>query len=64
MDRTLDGQAFRMLTIIDELTRESLAIHVRRKLNSQDLSHVLGKPFLWHGSPEHTRSDNGPEFVT
>jgi len=39
MDRTHDGKAFRMLTIIDEFTRESLAIHVRRKLNSRDALH-------------------------
>ncbi|MCB1418400.1 MAG: transposase family protein [Notoacmeibacter sp.] len=63
MDRTHDGKAFRMLNIIDEFTRESLAIHVRRKLNSQDVLHVLGRLFLRHGPPEHIRSDNGPEFV-
>ena len=63
MDRTHDGKAFRILTIIDEFTRESLAIHVRRKLNSQDVLHLLGKLFLRHGPPKHIRSDNGPEFV-
>ena len=52
-----------MLTVIDEFTRECLAIHVRRKLNSQDVLHVLAKLFLRHGPPEHIRSDNGPEFV-
>jgi putative transposase len=63
MDRIHDGKAFRMLTIIDEFTRESLAIHVKRKLNSQDVLHMLGKLFMCHGRPEHVRSDNGPEFV-
>jgi len=63
MDRTHDGKAFRMLVVIDEHTRECLAIHVRRKLNSQDVLHVLGKLFVRHGAPEHIRSDNGPEFV-
>ena len=62
-DRTHDGKAFRMLTVIDEFSRESLAIHVDRKLNSQDVLHVLGKLFVRHGPPEHIRSDNGPEFV-
>jgi len=62
-DRTHDGRVFRMLTVIDEFTRECLAIHVRRKLNSQDVLHVLAKLFLRHGPPEHIRSDNGPEFV-
>lgn len=64
MDRTHDGKAFRMLTVIDEFTRESLAIHVRRKLNGQDVLHVLGKLFVTHGPPEHIRSDNGPEFIS
>ena len=63
MDRTHDGRAFRMLVVIDEYTRECLAIHVRRKLNSQDVLHVLAKLFARHGPPEHIRSDNGPEFV-
>lgn len=62
-DRTHDGKAFRMLTVIDEYTRECLAIHVRRKLNSQEVLSVLAKLFLRYGPPEHIRSDNGPEFV-
>ena len=63
MDCTPDSKAFRMLVVIDEHTRECLAIHVRRKLNSQDVLHVLGKLFVRLGAPEHIRSDNGPEFV-
>lgn len=63
MDRTHDGKALRMLTVIDEYTRECLAIHVRRKLNSQDVLHVLAGLFLRHGPPEHIRSDNGAEFI-
>ena len=43
MGRTHDGKAFRMLTAIDEYTRECLVIHVRRKLNSKDALYVLGK---------------------
>jgi len=62
-DRTHDGKVFRMLTVIDECTRECLAIHVDRKLNSQNVLHVLAKLFVRHGPPEHIRSDNGPEFV-
>jgi putative transposase len=62
-DRTHDGKAFRMLTVIDEYTRECMAIHVRRKLNSQDVLYVLSKLFLQHAPPQHIRSDNGPEFV-
>jgi len=63
VDRTHDGRAFRMLTIIDEYTRESLAIEVNRKLNSQNVMDVLSQLFLERGTPEYIRSDNGPEFI-
>jgi len=63
MDRTHDGKAFRMLTVIDEYTRECLAIQVKRKLNSQEVLYALSRLFLQHGPPQHIRSDNGPEFV-
>ena len=61
--RTDDGRAFRMLNIIDEFTRESLAIRVRRKLNSTDVIDVLTDLFILRGVPAYIRSDNGPEFV-
>jgi transposase InsO family protein len=63
MDRTHDGRAIRMLTIVDEYTRESLAIDVARRLNSQDVLYRLGELFVHRGSPEYIRSDNGPEFT-
>ena len=62
-DRTHDGKVFRMLCVIDEYTRECLAIRVERKLNSRDVLDVLGELFVLHGPPEHIRSDNGPEFI-
>ena len=62
MDRTHDGRAFRMLTVIDEYTRECLAIVVDRKLRSADVIETLAELFLTQGLPEHIRSDNGPEF--
>jgi putative transposase len=62
-DRTEDGRRFRMLTVIDEFTRRSLAIVVERKLRSDDVLHCLTNLFVAHGAPEHIRSDNGPEFV-
>ena len=62
MDRTYDGRAFRMLTVIDEYTRECLAIVVDRKLKSTDVIETLAELFLSKGLPEHIRSDNGPEF--
>jgi transposase InsO family protein len=61
--RTHDGRAFRLLTIVDEYTRESLAIDVARKLNSEDVLHRLGELFVHRGVPTHVRSDNGPEFT-
>ena len=62
-DRTHNGRKYRMLNIIDEFTRECLAIHVNRKLNSTDVIDVLSDLFIMRGVPGHVRSDNGPEFV-
>ncbi len=62
-DRTYDGTAFRMLTVIDEHTRECLAIHVQRKLKHDDVLAVLADLFTHRGAPEHIRSDNGAEFT-
>ena len=61
--RTDDGRAFRTLNILDEFTRESLAIRVRRKLNSTDVIDALSDLFILRGVPAYIRSDNGPEFV-
>jgi len=61
--RTADGRAFRMLTIIDEYTRECLAILVGRRLTSEDVIDQLFNLFILRGIPEHIRSDNGPEFT-
>ena len=63
-DRTHDGRKLRMLTVIDEFTRECLAIKVARRLNSQAVANVLFKLFLQKGIPMHIRSDNGPEFTS
>ena len=62
-DRTHDGRAFRMLCMIDEFTRESLAIRVARKLKASDVIDALADLFILRGIPTHIRSDNGPEFV-
>ncbi len=62
-DRTHDGKAFRMLCIIDEFTRESLAIRVARKLKAHDVIAALSDLFIQRGIPAYIRSDNGPEFV-
>ena len=62
-DRTHDGRKYRMLNVLNEFSRECLAIRVSRRLNSIDVIDVLTDLFLLHGIPGHIRSDNGPEFV-
>ena len=62
-DRTHNGRALKLLTMVDEYTRESLAVEVDRRLTSQDVLRVLARLMLEHGAPRYIRSDNGPEFV-
>ena len=61
--RTHDGLPFRMLTLVDEYTRECLAIDVARKLMSDDVLERLAWLMGTRGVPCHIRSDNGPEFI-
>jgi len=61
--RTQDGRALRMLTVIDEYTRQGLAIVVERRLKSDDVLFCLAELFIKHGAPQYIRSDNGPEFT-
>ena len=63
MARTADGKAFRILTMIDEYTRECLAMLVNRRITSQDVIDQLFHLFVLRGIPEHIRSDNEPEFT-
>jgi len=62
-DRTADGRPIRILTIIDEYTRECLALVVRRSLRSEDVLEVLTDLFVHRGTPVYLRSDNGSEFT-
>lgn len=62
-DRTHDGKVYRMLCVIDEFTRECLAIRVERRLNSKIVLEVLADLFVRYGPPDHIRSDNGSEFI-
>ena len=62
-DRTHDGRKYRMLNVIDEYTRECLAIRVGRKLNSIDVVDLLSDLFILRGIPGHVRSDNELEFI-
>jgi putative transposase len=62
-ERTKDGRSIKMLNIIDEFSRECLAIEVKRRMKSKDVKEVLGNLFLERGTPVYVRSDNGPEFI-
>ena len=63
VDRTTNGRAFRILNVIDEYTRECLAILVARKIKNQDVIDLLFNLFIFRGIPNYIRSDNGPEFT-
>ncbi len=62
-DRTEDGRQLKLLVVIDEYTRECLAIEVGRSFTSDDVVNTLQYLFAVRGTPQHIRSDNGPEFV-
>ena len=63
MTRTHDGRALWMLTVINEYTRECLAITTARKLKSDDVLHTLTGLFTQRGVPDHIRSDYGAKFT-
>lgn len=62
-DRTRDGKQLRFLTVVDEYSRECLALEVSRNLKALGVLECLSELFLARGVPEFIRSDNGPEFV-
>ena len=61
--RTHDGRKFRILTIIDEASRECLALIIARQLKHEDVLAALAELFIARGPPANIRSDNGPEFI-
>ena len=61
--RTDDTRKFRILSIIDEASRECLALPVVRRLRSEDVMAALAELFVTRGPPAHIRSENGPEFI-
>jgi len=63
VDRMANGRPFRILTILDEYTRECLAILVDRHINSQNVIDKLFDLFIFRATPDYIRSDNGPEFT-
>jgi putative transposase len=62
-DRCLNGTALKVLTVMDEFTREGLAIEVAASLPSRRVLGILARLFEVHGAPQFLRSDNGPEFI-
>ena len=62
-DRTDDGRPIKLMVVIDEYTRQCLAIHVARRIRAKDAIDVFADLMQTHGIPEHIRSDNGPEMV-
>ena len=63
MDRTDDGRPIKILTLIDEFTKEALAIAPARRIRSNDVIDIFADVMIERGIPEHIRSDNGPEMV-
>lgn len=62
-DRTVDGRPIKLMVVIDEYTRECLAVHVARRIRAKDAIDVFADLMEIHGIPEHIRSDNGPEMI-
>ncbi len=63
-DRTEAGGQLRMLTVVDEFTRECLTIEVGRRFTGRQVVRVLAELFMIRGCPQYLRSDNGPEFAS
>ena len=62
-DHTSNGQPLKILVILDEYTRQCLAIKVNRKIQHTDVWEILGSLFVSYGVPKRLRSDNGREFL-
>ena len=62
-DRTHNGRPLKILAVIDEYTRECLALRVERRMTSEQLLETLAELFVFRGVPDYIRSDNGPEFT-
>ena len=62
-DRLSNGRPYKMLTVLDEFTREALCVAARPRMGNVEVLEALYPLFLSHGKPEFIRSDNGPEFI-
>jgi len=63
-DQLYDGRRIRLLTIVDNHTRESLAIHVGQRIRGSEVVEILQGVVAKHGRPQTIRVDNGPEFIS
>jgi putative transposase len=63
MDHTEDGRRLKMMPVVDEYTRECLALEVERSITSKEVVKTLATLFAQRGEPAFIRSDNGPEFI-
>ena len=61
MDQTSDGRRLKILPVVDEYTRECLAIEVERSITAEEVVAILARLFEERGEPSYLRSDNGPE---
>ena len=62
-DRTSDGRPLKWLTLVDEFTRQCVALEVRRSITAGGAAEILREATQRHGVPARLRSDNGPEFI-
>src|SRR5919202_1226893 len=63
MDATEDGRRLKVMPIVEEYSRECLALEMERSITAEDVVEVLDKLFRERGEPAYIRSDNGPEFI-
>jgi transposase InsO family protein len=61
-DKLSNGRPYKMLTVLDEYTREALSVKVATRMGSEEVLEALYPLLLQRGKPEYLRSDNGPEF--
>ena len=62
-DKLSNGRSYKMLTVLDEYTRQALCVDVKPRMGSAEVLEALYPLLLKHGKPEFIRSDNGPEFI-
>jgi transposase InsO family protein len=63
MDQTEDGRRLKVMPIVDEYTRECLALEMERSITASEVIETLERLFTERGEPDYIRSDNGPEFI-